>query len=163
MFAWFIVIVFFTVLGIIVYREYKNEKAYQEKRSQKYQRKPKQTKTVEEKTILLPEANYPKFNHSRLIKMGLSQEDAQEFVGELISQIETQLPSIKEAMDIADFQSMEQLTHSIKGSATNIGVGGVSDLLVDFNTYLKSGKELAIIETYLNHLNHYHQELKRQY
>ncbi len=115
------------------------------------------------KKIDLPEANYPKFNHSRLLDMGLSQEDAKEFVQELIPQIETQIPLIKKAIVISDFQGMEELTHSIKGSSTTVGTGGVSDLLVDFNTYLKTGTEVIIAEAYLEHLKYYCEELKKQY
>ncbi len=115
------------------------------------------------KSIPISLANYPKFDHSRLLDMGLSQEEAKEFVKELIPQIGTHIPLIKEAMAIPDFNSMERLTHSIKGSSTTVGTGGVSDLLVDFNTYLKSGAEPAIAEAYLEHLNHYYEELKEQY
>jgi len=113
--------------------------------------------------IDLPEGNYPEFDHSRLLKMGLSEEEAKEFVNELIPQIETQIPLIKEAMDTSDFHTMERLTHSIKGSSMTIGTGGISDLLVDYNTYLKSGKELAIAEAYFKHLQHYCSLLKKQY
>jgi hypothetical protein len=113
--------------------------------------------------IDLPTGNYPKFNHSRLLKMGLSEDEAKEFVKELIPQIGTQIPLIKEAMEIPDFHRMERLTHSIKGSSTTVGTGGVSDLLVDYNTYLKTGTELVISEAYFNHLNYYYEELKKQY
>jgi hypothetical protein len=58
---------------------------------------------------------------------------------------------------------MERLTHSIKGSATNIGTGGVSDLLVDCNTYLKTGTDIDIAKAYVAHLKQYTQELKAQY
>ncbi|WP_295417740.1 hypothetical protein [Sulfurovum sp.] len=113
--------------------------------------------------IALPKASYPKFDHSRLIDMGLSQEEAKEFIQELITQIKTQIPLIKEAMYDLDFHTMERLTHSIKGSATNIGTGGVSDLLVDYNTYLKTGKEIAIIQRYLMYLQYQLKELEKQY
>ena len=58
---------------------------------------------------------------------------------------------------------MEELTHSIKGSATNLGTGGISDLIVDYDTYLKTGAEPAIAEAYFEHLNHYYEKLKEQY
>ncbi len=125
------------------------------------------TETVEvtekPKTITISLGKYPKFDHSRLLKMGLSEEEAKEFVAELIPQIETQIPLIKEAMATSDFHNMERLTHSIKGSSTTVGTGGVSDLLVDFNTYLKTGTEPAIVEAYLEQLKHYCEELKEQY
>jgi HPt (histidine-containing phosphotransfer) domain-containing protein len=111
----------------------------------------------------LPEANYPPFTHARLVEMGLSDEEAKEFVAELIPQIEEQIPLIEEAMNIPDFHQMERLTHSIKGSATNIGTGGVSDLLVAYNTYLKTGTDIDEAKAYFEHLKHYTQELKEQY
>jgi len=106
---------------------------------------------------------YPHFNYNRLLEMGLSEEEAQEFVQELIPQIGEQIPLIDEAMKIPDFHKMERLTHSIKGSSTNIGTGGVSDLLVDYNTYLKKGEEIRIAQAYQKHLKHYYQKLKEQF
>jgi len=111
----------------------------------------------------LPEANYPPFTHVRLVEMGLSDDEAKEFVAELIPQLEEQIPLIEEALNIPDFHQMERLTHSIKGSATNIGTGGISDLLVDCNTYLKEGTDKDIANAYFEHLKHYTQELKTQY
>ncbi|MBN2250086.1 MAG: Hpt domain-containing protein [Campylobacterales bacterium] len=112
----------------------------------------------------LPPCNYPPFDHSRMIEsLGLTEEDAKEFMAELISQIETQLPLIKEEMRKADFHQLEKLTHSIKGSATNLGTGGVSDLLVDFNTYLKKGSNKEIAEYYIAALETYTEKLKAQY
>lgn len=111
----------------------------------------------------LPEANYPPFTHVRLVEMGLSDDEAKEFVAELIPQLEEQIPLIEEAMNISDFHQMERLTHGIKGSATNIGTGGVSDLLVDCNTYFKEGTDIDIAKAYFKHLVHYTNELKTQY
>ena len=111
----------------------------------------------------LPEANYPQFTHVRLVEMGLSDDEAKEFVTELIPQLEEQIPLIEEALNIPDFHQMERLTHSIKGSATNIGTGGVSDLLVACNTYLKEGTDIDIAKAYFKHLVHYTNELKTQY
>ena len=119
---------------------------------------PKQVKTKE-----LPEAKYPEFTHVRLIEMGLSDDEAQEFVAELIPQIETEIPLIETATQEGDFHKIERLTHGIKGSATNLGTGGVSDLLVEYNTYLKSGRDIAIAEAYFEHLKRYTDELKTQY
>ena len=111
----------------------------------------------------LPQANYPTFSHQRLIDMGLSDDEAKEFVQELIPQLELQIPLIEEVLNSSDFHQMERLTHSIKGSATNIGTGGISDLLTEWNTYLKTGTDIDIAKTYFEHLTHYTQELKAQY
>ena len=111
----------------------------------------------------LPQCSYPTFSHDRLIDMGLSDEESKEFVAELIPQLETQIPLIKEAMENSNFHQMERLTHNIKGSATNLGIGGISDLLVECNTYLKTGTDSDIAKVYFDNLIHYTEELKNQY
>jgi hypothetical protein len=111
----------------------------------------------------LPSGEYPAFNYDRLLKMGLSEEEAHAFIQELIPQIGEQIPLLDEAMKIPDFHQMERLTHSIKGSSTTIGTGGVSDLLVEYNTYLKEGKEVRIAEVYQKYLKHYYEKLKKQF
>lgn len=130
-------------------------------------RRPKAQQEEEEKPVpktkKLPTCTYPKFTHVRLVEMGLSDDEAVEFVQELIPQLEAQIPLIEEVMNTSDFHQMERLTHSIKGSATNIGTGGISDLLVECNTYLKSGTDIDIAKAYFEALKHYTQELKDQY
>ena len=118
---------------------------------------------IPKETKQLPKANYPKFSHARLVDMGLSDEEAREFVTELIPQLEIQIPLIEEALNISDFDQIERLTHSIKGSATNLGTGGISDLLSELNTYLKTGTDIDILKAYFEHLVHYTAELKEQY
>jgi len=44
-----------------------------------------------------------------------------------------------------------------------LGTGGVSDLLVEFNTYLKSEIDADIVKAYQAHFIHYIEELKKQY
>ena len=125
--------------------------------------KPETKKEVPAETKKLPEANYPPFTHVRLVEMGLSDAEAKEFVAELIPQIETEIPLIEAAIQEEDFHKVEKLTHGIKGSATNLGTGGVSDLLTDYNTYVKTGTDADIAKAYLEHLVHYTNELKAQY
>ncbi len=132
------------------------------------EQKSKKAPTVEEviekpKATTISLGDYPKFDHSRLKDMGLSEEEAIEFVTELIPQIETQIPFIKEAMINTDLDHMERLIHSIKGSSTTVGTGGISDLLVDYDAYLRTGTEPVILEAYFEHLKHYYEELKEQY
>ncbi len=147
----------------------KEEKQKEEKRLEEKRLEEKQLTEIKPEPVVstekidLPEADYPKFNHSRLMDMGLSEDEAQEFVAELIPQIETQIPLIKEAMAISDFHEIERLTHSIKGSSTTVGTGGISDLLIDFNTYLKTDPNITVVEAYFEHLKHYYKALKEQY
>jgi len=127
------------------------------------EQEPKQEQKEKSSSTELPKGEYPEFNYERLMEMGLSKEEALEFIQELIPQIGDQIPLIDEAMKIPDFHKMERLTHSIKGSSTTIGTGGVSDLLVEYNTYLKTGKELPVAEAYQAHLKRYFEKLKKQF
>ena len=111
----------------------------------------------------LPGSDYPDFDNSRLLGLGLSQADADAFTGELIEQIEDQIPKIEEAISNRAFDQIERLSHSIKGSATNIGTGGVADVLVDFNTYAKTGKDMDIITAHFENLKNYQGKLKKQF
>lgn len=121
----------------------------------------KEEPVVEIKKVELPD--YPDFDHSRLLEMGLSDAEVIAYVKELIPQIENQIPLIKEAMEKGDLHAMEKLTHSIKGSSTTIGTGGISDLLSDFNTYLKGGTDTSLLEAYYEKLKEYFEALKKQY
>ena len=188
MLALTILSIFIFIIILIIFLEYRNEKKYQEKKRK--QRPTKQTTPPEEpkkvapkpkpepkpevkpepepkievkETKKLPEANYPQFTHVRLVEMGLSDEEAKEFVGELIPQLEVEIPLIEAAIQDGDFHQIERLIHGIKGSASNLGTGGVSDLLTDYNTYLKTGTDPDIAKAYLDHLVHYTNELKAQY
>ncbi len=111
--------------------------------------------------VALPD--YPAFDHSRLLEMGLSDEEATDFVKELIVQVEEQLPLIEAAMQESDLSRMERLTHSIKGSATNIGTGGISDLITAYNTYLKTDGDIGMVKAYYEELVCQVDKLKAQY
>jgi HPt (histidine-containing phosphotransfer) domain-containing protein len=120
---------------------------------------------AEAEELLQPIPEYSHFDHSRLLDMGLSDTEAKEFVQELIPQVETQLPLLEKALQAEepDFETMEHLTHSIKGSSTNIGTGGIADLLTDYNTYLKSGNSTVQAQAYLKALYQELERLKAQY
>jgi HPt (histidine-containing phosphotransfer) domain-containing protein len=165
--------------GFVLFRTLSKNKASSEEKTEptqshtepqthaQTQTQPKQptqpTPPVKEEPTTPSVKSYPAFSHKRLLEMGLEEAEAQEFVQDLIQQIRTQLPEIQKALKASDFTAMERLTHSIKGSATNIGVGGVSDLLVEYNTYLKSGDDIALAQRYLITLQKELQNLEAQY
>jgi len=70
---------------------------------------------------------------------------------------------IEISIENTDFTELEGLTHGLKGSTTNLGTGGISDLLITFNTYLTDGTDTDIIQAYHRHFIHYLNELKKQY
>jgi len=108
--------------------------------------------------------DYGEFSHQRLVEgMGLSPEEADEFVVELIHQLENAINDLDNAIAEKNFTEAEHITHGLKGAALNIGEGGVAQLLVDYNTYMKEGTELPVIEAYQTLLKQTVSDLKVEY
>jgi len=106
---------------------------------------------------------YGSFKHDRLIEMGLSHEEADEFVIELVHQLEEAVDQIETALLQNELSKVEHITHGIKGAASNVGTGGVTDLLIDYNTYMKSGRDITIIQAYQKRLKECISDLKVEY
>ncbi len=133
------------------------------------EQKPMEQKSVDKKTaevketIRLPDCHYPAFNHARLTKMGFSKEETDEFLQELIEQIDTQLPVMEDAILQKDYTTLDSALHTIKGSTSTIGTGGISDLIDAFNLYIHKDKEPKVISHYMKYFKHYFEALKTQY
>ena len=128
---------------------------------------PTPTTTPEEKKlplVELPSKTYEPFNNSRAVELlGLSQEEADMFIGELIAQFDAEFSHLEEAVRQKDYKRIETISHSLKGSSTSLGTGGVSDVLIDFNTYVKTGTDMQVIEAHLENLKHYLAGLRRAF
>ena len=108
--------------------------------------------------------NYPPFDNTRAMEeFGLPKEDADEFIVDLIQQIEEEMPALEVAVQAQDNKQIENISHMIKGSATNLGTGGAADVLVDFNTYMKTGNDPLIIAGHMRNLHRSLAELKEQF
>lgn len=107
---------------------------------------------------------YPEFNNARAVEqLGLSQEEADMFIGELVTQIEEEIPNLDAAMAANDVERLEKVSHMLKGSATSLGEGGVADVLVAFNTYCKEGSDPEILQDHLENLRFYFGKLKEKF
>lgn len=107
---------------------------------------------------------YPEFNNARAVEqLGLSQEEADLFIGELVTQIEEELPNLDAALAAKDLEKLEKVSHMLKGSATSLGEGGVADILVELNTYCKDGSDMEVIEEHLKNLHYYFAKLKEKF
>jgi hypothetical protein len=117
-----------------------------------------------EPTIELPSCSYPPFDHARLLEMGLGNEEAKEFVGDLIPEIESHLSDIDRLINEGKYQELERVVHGIKGAANNVGTGGVSTLLTELNNYLRGDTiEEVVLLHYATHLKSYTETLKSTY
>lgn len=120
-----------------------------------------ETGTVDEETAFTP---YPPYDSTRAIEsLGLSEEETEMFVRELIDQIETEIPTLEAALEAGEHETLERVSHMLKGSSTSLGTGGVADVLVAFNTYCKTGNDLEVIAGHLEDLKHYFEALKSEY
>lgn len=108
--------------------------------------------------------SYPPFDNTRAMEeFGLPKEDADEFIVDLIQQIEEEMPALEVAVQTEDNKQIENISHMIKGSATNLGTGGTADVLIDFNTYMKTGNDPLVIAGHMRNLHRSLAELKEQF
>jgi len=108
--------------------------------------------------------NYATFDNTRtMVEFGLSREEANDFILDLITQVEEELVNLEAAVEAHDTKKIEDISHMIKGSATNLGTGGIADVLVDFNTYMKSASEPEVIASHMRNLHRAYDELKTQF
>lgn len=107
---------------------------------------------------------YPEFSNARAVEeLGLTQEEADLFVGELVTQIEAELPALEAAAAANDAEKLEEVSHLLKGSSTSLGTGGVSDVLTALNAACKTGGDLRAIQQHIDDLHYYFGELKAQF
>lgn len=107
---------------------------------------------------------FPEFSNERAMEqLGLSRDEADLFVAELIKQIEDEIPNLEAALQSNDMTLLEESTHLLKGSAVNLGEGGVADVLVEFNTYCKAGSDPDVLHDHMENLRYYLGELKEKF
>lgn len=108
--------------------------------------------------------DYAPFDNARTMEeFGLSKEEANDFIVDMIQQIESELPGLEEAVSANDSKQIEEISHMLKGSATNLGTGGVADVLVDFNTYMKTSSDPDEIAKHMRNFRRALKELKEQF
>lgn len=118
----------------------------------------------EQEVQTVRDKQYGTYDHSRLTReIGLSSAEADEFVMELIAQIEQDIPRLDTLIEKRDFAMAERVTHGLKGASLNIGENGIAQLLVDYNTYLKANHDPLVVEAYQQRLKEMLGELKEEY
>lgn len=114
--------------------------------------------------IVIPTKVYDAYDNSRAVEeMGLTQEEADGFVKELVKAIETEIPRIEKAILAADYKSVEEIVHTITGSSSTLGSGGVSSALISFYTAVQHRDDFQKLYVHLQNLKYYIAELKKQY
>ncbi len=114
--------------------------------------------------IDIPTKTYPKYNNARAVnEMGLTQAEADSFVHDLAHVIETELPRIEEAILGSDYKTVEEIVHTITGSASTLGTGGVSSAFISFYTAVQHRDKFQQLYVHLQNIKFYLAELKEDF
>jgi len=113
--------------------------------------------------IVIPTKKFDTFDNSRAVdEMGLTQEEADNFVLELVKALESEIPHIEEAILNADMKKLEDTVHTITGSSSTLGSGGVSSALISFYTAVQHRDAYQDLYVHLQNVKYYLAQLKKQ-
>lgn len=111
--------------------------------------------------ITIPTKLYPKFDNSRAVdEMGLTQEDADTFVLDLVKAIEAEIPKIDTALSNGDYKSLEEIVHTITGTSSTLGSGGISSALISFYAAVQHHDTLQKLFIHQQNVKYYLSSLK---
>lgn len=114
--------------------------------------------------IEIPTKRYPKYDNSRAVnEMGLTQEEADGFVHELAKAIEAEIPRIEESILGSEYKPVEEIVHTITGSSSTLGSGGIASALISFYTAVQHRDSFQKLYVHLQNVKYYLDELKTQY
>ncbi len=125
-------------------------------------------RTIEEKfkseDIVIPTKEHPKYDNSRAVdEMGLTQEEADSFVLDLIKAIDSEIPRIEESISASEYKNVEEIVHTITGTSSTLGSGGISSALISFYTAVQHRDSFQELYIHLQNVKYYLAELKEQY
>jgi hypothetical protein len=113
--------------------------------------------------LVIPTKTLDKYDNTRAVEeMGLTQEEADNFVLELVKALESEIPRIEESILNADMKKLEEIVHTITGSSSTLGSGGVSSALISFYTAVQHRDSLQELYVHLQNVKYYLAELKKQ-
>lgn len=126
------------------------------------------TPTIDEKfdleNIEIPTKQYKEYDNSRAVdEMGLTKEDADAFVHELVKAIESEIPRIEAAILSTDYKAIQEIVHTITGSSSTLGCGGISSALISFYTSVQHHDSYQQFYIHLQNVKYYLEALKKQY
>jgi hypothetical protein len=111
--------------------------------------------------VQIPTKEHPKFSNLRAVdEMGLSQEEADALVLELVKAIESEIPRIEKALKTRELITLEEIVHKITGSSSTLGSGGISSALISFYTAVQHHDDMNKLQIQLENVKYYLSRLK---
>lgn len=91
-------------------------------------------------------------------------EDIEDFIFDIIDQIEDSMVDIYHFTENEDYKELKKKIHSLKGSATNLRINCISEVLIELDQYLLAGDiRKQKVELYLLDLEFYFEKLKENF
>lgn len=113
--------------------------------------------------LVIPTKQHAKYDNTRAVEeMGLTQEEADGFVHDLVKAIESEIPKIEAAITASDYKTVEEIVHTITGSSSTLGSGGVSSALISFYTGVQHRDSFQELYVHLQNVKYYLSELREQ-
>jgi len=121
------------------------------------------TEKFEASNIEIPTKQYAQYDNCRAVEeMGLTKEEADGFVLDLVKAINAEIPRIEQAILSSDYKRVEEIVHTITGSSSTLGSGGVSSALISFYTAVQHRDTLQDLYVHLQNIKYYIEELRVQ-
>jgi len=112
----------------------------------------------------IPTKQYAPYSNSRAVdEMGLSQEDADAFVFDLIKAVKGEIPAIEAGIMTQDYLTIEEIVHTITGSASTLGSGGISSAFISFYAAVQHRDSFQKLYVHLQNVKYYLTELQEQF
>lgn len=110
----------------------------------------------------IPTKQYPKYDNSRAVdEMGLTQEEADDFVLDLIKAIEAEIPRLESDILKGDYKGIEEIVHTLTGTASTLGSGGISSTFIAFYASVQHRDSMQEQYIHLQNIKYYLNELKQ--
>ena len=112
----------------------------------------------------IPTKQYPKYDNSRAVdEMGLTQEEADGFVLDLIKAIEAEIPRLESDILKGDYKGIEEIVHTLTGTASTLGSGGISSTFIAFYASVQHRDSMQDQYIHLQNIKYYLNELKEDF
>ena len=117
--------------------------------------------SIETPKVEIPTKQYSKYDNARAVdEMGLTQEEADSFVVDLVKAVESEVPRMEEAVKNSEYKTLEEIVHTITGSSSTLGSGGISSAFISFYAAVQHHDSMQDLHIHLQNVKYYLQELK---
>lgn len=113
--------------------------------------------------VQIPTKQYPLYDSMRAVtEMDLTIEEVAGFVLDLIAAIDAEIPRMEEAILKSDYATLEEITHTLTGTSSTLGSGGISSAFICFYASVQHRDSIQEQYIHLQNIKFYLNELKEE-